>query len=266
MASGRANSRPAPRGLPLVGAAGLITGASGGIGAATARRLSATGVRLALHGRDRAKLDALAGELAGTALVLDADLADPGAAEDLVSRAEARLGPLDVVVDSAGIGWAGAFVAMDLARADSLVAVNLVSPIHLARASLPGMVERGRGALVLVGSIAGHLGVRQEAVYSATKAALVGLAEALRAEVAPAGVGVSLVSPGVVSTQFFERRGRPYGRKLPRPIRPERVAEAIEEAIVKGLPRVIVPSWLGLPVALAALVPGPYRRLSDRWG
>ncbi len=118
----------------------------------------------------------------------------------------------------------------------------------------------------MVGSIAGHLGVSHEAVYSAAKAGLVTLAEALRAEVGPAGVGVSLVSPGVVATRFFERRGRPYGRRRPRPIAPEQVAWAVESAIVRGRARVIVPAWLAAPVALSTLMPGLYRRLSYRWG
>lgn len=254
----------APPGLPLAGAACLVTGASGGIGAATARRLVAAKARVAICGRDRSALDALAGEIGGR--VLEGDLTEPGRPEALVAEAEAQLGPLDVIVSNAGVGWTGPFVDMAGADADRLVALNLVAPIHLCRAALPGMVERGRGHLVLVSSVAGHLGVRQEAVYSATKAGLVGLAGALRAELAAAGVGVSLVSPGVVATAFFDRRGRPYNRRVPRPMAPDRVAKAVEDAIVEGQAQVIVPGWLALPVALSALTPGLYRRLSARWG
>ncbi|MGH9068428.1 MAG: SDR family NAD(P)-dependent oxidoreductase, partial [Acidimicrobiales bacterium] len=235
-----------------------------GIGEATARRLARAGARLALHGRDRACLDALAGDIGG--MVVTADLCIPAAAAEAAAKAEAELGPLDVVVSNAGVGWAGDFTTMEPGDIDRLLAVNLAAPTHLARATLPGMVERGRGHLVLVGSIAGHLGVRGEAVYSAAKAGVVGLAGALATEVGPSGVAVSLVSPGVVDTAFFEHRGRPYGRTRPRPIPPERVAEAVEEALRTGRPRALVPSWLEVPVALSVLAPGLYRRLTARYG
>ncbi len=200
-------------------------------------------------------------------VVVVADLCEPGAAEAAVAKAEAALGrPLDLVVSNAGAGWCGDFVTMEPDEIDRILALNLAAPVHLARAVLPGMVERGSGHLVLVGSIAGHLGIGEEAVYSAAKAGLVGLAEALQAEVSSAGVGVSLVSPGVVATGFFARRGRPYGRSWPQPIAPERVASAVERAVVRGRSRVIVPAWMGAPVALSALLPGLYRRLSYRWG
>ncbi|MGH9065450.1 MAG: SDR family NAD(P)-dependent oxidoreductase, partial [Acidimicrobiales bacterium] len=257
--------RHGPPGLLLAGSACLVTGASGGIGAATASRLARAGATVALNGRDRAALERLAEETGG--VVVAADLTAPGAARAVIAKAEADLGrPLDVLVSNAGCGWSGDFVTMDPDDVERLMAVNLLAPMHLARAALPGMVERGRGHLVLVGSIAGHVGVRNEAVYSAAKAGLVTLAGALRDEVGGAGVGVSLVSPGVVDTAFFERRGRPYDRAFPRPIAPERVARAVETAIVHGRQRVIVPAWLGVPVAVATVAPALYRRLSHRFG
>lgn len=256
-------SSRARRGLDLVGAACLVTGASSGIGGATARLLAGAEARVAVHGRDRAALDRLAADLG--APTIQVDLTEPGAAEAVAAAAEADLGPLDVVVSNAGAGWAGPFCEMGPAEADCLIALNLTAPVHLARAVVPGMVARGRGCLVLVGSIVGHLGAPQEAVYSATKAALTSLAESLRVELAPAGVDVCLVSPGVVQTAFFERRGMAYARRRPRPIPAGRVAVAVGTAITEGRPRTIVPSWLGLPVALSALTPGLYRRLADRW-
>lgn len=256
-------SSRARRGLDLVGAACLVTGASSGIGGATARLLAGAEARVAVHGRDRAALDRLAADLG--APTIQGDLTEPGAAEAVAAAAEADLGPLDVVVSNAGAGWAGPFCEMGPAEADCLIALNLTAPVHLARAVVPGMVARGRGCLVLVGSIVGHLGAPQEAVYSATKAALTSLAESLRVELAPAGVDVCLVSPGVVQTAFFERRGMAYARRRPRPIPAGRVAVAVGTAITEGRPRTIVPSWLGLPVALSALTPGLYRRLADRW-
>lgn len=257
---------PAGRvGLSLCDSACLVTGASGGIGEATACRLAEAGARVALHGRDRDALDRLALRTGGVSVV--ADLCDSGAVEDCVAKAEAALGrPLDVVVSNAGAGWYGEFTAMPPGDVERILAINLAAPIALARATLPGMIERGRGHLVFVGSVAGHLGLAQEAVYSAAKAGLVALSEALRAEVRGTGVGVSLVSPGVVATRFFERRGRPYSRRLPRPISPERVARTVERSIVGGSTRTIVPAWMSGPVALSACAPGLYRRLAYRWG
>jgi short-subunit dehydrogenase len=209
-------------------------------------------------------LNLVAEETSGVPVV--GDLTTPGTIEAVVAEAEERLGPLDVVVSTAGAGWAGHFVEMEPERIQELLTLNLHAPVQLARAVLPGMVARGRGHLVLVGSIAGHLGVRQEAVYSAAKSGLAGLAAALNDEVASAGVGVSLVSPGVVATAFFERRGRPYDRALPRPIHADRVAAAVEQAVTEGRSRVIVPAWMELPVALATLAPSLYRRLATRFG
>jgi short-subunit dehydrogenase len=151
-------------------------------------------------------------------------------------------------------------------RAEHLVRTNLLAPIRLTRALLPGMVERGRGHIVNVASIAGHVGVRDEAVYAATKAGLVGFSESLRQELAGTPVGVSVVSPGVVDTAFFERRGRPYQRRSPRPIAPERVADAIVHAIRTGRPQVFVPRWMAFPAWLRGASPSVYRAGARRFG
>src|SRR5207253_8100999 len=108
---------------------------------------------------------------------------------------------------------------------------NLAAPIRLAALLVPGMVERGVGHLVNVSSIVGHVGVRFEAVYSATKAGLLAFSESLRYELAGSGVGVTVVSPGAVRTAFFEREGRTYNRAFPRPVAPERVAGVVVRAI-----------------------------------
>jgi uncharacterized protein len=240
----------------------LITGASSGIGAATAELLGRRGMRLLLSGSGRDdRLDAVAARTGGLALA--ADLADAAGCADLAGRALAA-GPVDVLVANAGIGWAGPFTAMDETDVDRLIAVNLAAPIRLARALLPGMYERSRGRLVFVTSIAGAVGVGGEAVYSATKAGLACFAEALRYEAASHGVTVSVMVPGVIDTPFFERRGRPYDRRRPRPIPPERVARAIEAAIRTGRAETIVPSWLTIPARLHGAAPGLFRRLGAR--
>jgi short-subunit dehydrogenase len=250
--------------VDLRGAVCLVTGASSGIGRATAIRLAAEGARVVALGRSRAALDEVAGRTSGPAVA--ADLTDPGEVDRAVMEAQEAAGPIDVLVNNAGQGWAGRFECMGPADAERLVALNLLAPIRLARALLPGMVERRRGAIVNVSSIAGHVGVPEEAVYAATKAALVGLSESLRSELRGSGVKVSLVSPGVIETPFFERRGRPYDRAFPRPVPPERVADAIVRAIRTGKAEVYVPRWMAVPARVRGTFPSLYRFLAYRFG
>jgi short-subunit dehydrogenase len=245
--------------MRLAGARVLITGASSGVGAATARAMADAGARLVLAGRDRSRLESVAAQTGGRALV--ADIATGSRA--LVERA----GPVDILVSNAGTGWAGPFAQMPSDRLDELMAVNLAAPIRLSRLLLPGMIEQGLGHVVLVSSIAGAIGVGREAVYSATKAGLIAFATALRDELREfPGIGVSVVLPGVVDTPFFERRGAPYERAWPVPIPPERVARAILTAIRRGRAESYVPGWLRLPARLRGAAPGPFHRLRRPFG
>ena len=241
-----------------------MTGASSGIGRATALRLSRGGARVIALGRDQPALDQVVAATSGSAI--RADLSKVEDVERAAAEALASMGRVDVLVNNAGEGWAGPFVDMDLERAAHLIRTNLIAPIRLARAVLPGMLERGRGHIVNVSSIAGHVGVGGEAVYAATKAGLIAFSESLRQELAGTPVGVSVVSPGVVATQFFDRRGRPYGRRSPRPIPADRVAVAIELAIRTGRPQFFVPGWMGLPAWLRGAWPWLYRKGASRFG
>jgi short-subunit dehydrogenase len=138
--------------------------------------------------------------------------------------------------------------------------------MELTRLLLPGMIQRGRGRVVFVSSIAGVTGVSGEAVYAATKAGLSTFAESLAYEVRGAGVGVSVVVPGVIDTPFFGRRGRPYGRKRPAPIPAGRVAGAVIAALEHDRALVYVPRWLRLPAWLHGAAPGTFRTLAARFG
>jgi short-subunit dehydrogenase len=249
--------------MQLKGAIALVTGASSGIGAATAEYLGNAGARLVLTGRDEQRLHSVAARTG--AVALRADLTEPGAPDRLVERALAAEGRIDLLVCNAGIGWAGPISQLAAATATEIVNLNLLAPVQLTRLVAPAMVARGSGRLVFVSSIAGAIGVRHEAVYAATKAGLNCLAESLTYELANRGVGVSLVLPGVVDTPFFSRRGRPYHRHWPSPIAAEQVAAAVTRAVVSDLPLVYVPGWLRIPAWLHGAAPRTFAAIAGRF-
>ena len=246
--------------MRLNGAEVLVTGASRGIGAAAARELAARGAHVTLSGRDADRLQALADET--DAAWLPADLNDPTGPWAL---AEA-VGPVDVLVHCAGVGWAGPVVDMDDTDVERLVRTDLVAPIKLARELLRGMLKRGHGHLAFVGSIAGLTGVPEEAVYSAAKSGLQAFVDALRLELRETDIGVSILCPGAVATEFWEQRGRPYDRSLPRLVEPERVARTLVRDIEHDRHRRVMPRWLAVAPAVRAVVPRAYDVLAAKFG
>jgi len=216
------------------------------------------------HGRDADALGRVAEATGGRAVT--ADLGSPAEVDRLAADASAAFGRIDILINNAGVGWAGSFANMDPAVARDMIAVNVDSPVRLTRALLPPMLERGSGAIVNVASIAGHVGVRNEAVYSATKAALIAFSEGLRYEVSRGGIRVLVVSPGAVATAFFDRRGEPYRRGFPRPISPDRVAQALVWGLRRDRSQVFVPRWLAFPAWLRGAWPSLYRAGAGRFG
>jgi uncharacterized protein len=237
----------------------LITGGSSGIGAAVADGLAAAGWRLVVLGRNRDRLDAVARRTGARAVV--ADLCTP----DGLAGAAAVAADVDLLVNSAGLGWAGDLGAMTQPDIDALVALNLTAPMRLTRAALPGMRLRARGQLVYVSSIAA-VGVGGESVYAATKAGVRAFADSVRLEVAGEGIGVTTLLPGAVRTPFFDHRGLPYDRRFPRQLDAAEVASALLEALERGDPEVFVPRWLTVAARIRGATPELFHRLAQRFG
>jgi short-subunit dehydrogenase len=250
--------------MQLSGAVVLVTGASAGIGQVAAAKFTAKGARVLVHGRDSQRTQQVAEEIGGRALI--ADLALPADRERLAAEALRTHGHVDVLVNNAGFGHLGPVAAMDVDVIRRLIEVDLLAAIELTRSLLPGMIERRRGAICFVTSIAGRTGVAGEAVYSATKAALDTFADSLRVETAGSGVNVSVVVPGVVDTGFFETRGAPYTRSRPRPIPAETVADAVVRAVERDRAEEWRPRWLRIAPTVRALAPGAFRLLAVRFG
>lgn len=233
----------------LTGRGALVTGASRGIGREIAKRLASEGMHLALAARSEDELRELAGELrkGGTgAAVIPTDLADRRAVAELARQAEEALDGVDVLVNNAGITRTSRYHLRDPDDVARTVEVNLLAPMLLARALLPGMVERGRGHVVNIASLAGKAGPPYEAAYGATKAGLIGFTQSLRREYRGSGVSASVVCPGYVSgAGMYADALRDTGAEAPGTIggsTPEDVAEAVVRAVKEDLPEVLVNS------------------------
>jgi 3-oxoacyl-[acyl-carrier protein] reductase len=189
----------------LTGQTALITGASGGIGGAIARALYDQGAQVALAGTRAAALADLAGKLGARAHPLTADLADPEAADRLIRDAEAALGHVDILVNNAGITRDALALRMKDEDWQAVLDVNLTAAFRLARAALRGMVRRRHGRIICITSVVGITGNPGQANYAAAKAAMIGMAKAIAAEVATRGITVNCIAPGMIATAMTER-------------------------------------------------------------
>jgi NAD(P)-dependent dehydrogenase (short-subunit alcohol dehydrogenase family) len=204
----------------------LVTGASSGIGRAVALALGGDGFAVVVHGRDQQRRAEVAKEIetrGGSARVVGGDLGDPA----VPARIAAEVGPVDVLVNNAGLSVWGPTDQMSAETVDALFAANVRAPFLLVGALAPGMVERGSGVIINVASMAGEIGLRNGAAYGATKAALASMTRAWAVEYAQAGVRVNAVSPGPVSTDpSKEERIAALGRTtlLGRAADPEEIA------------------------------------------
>jgi short-subunit dehydrogenase len=174
--------------------------------------------------------------------LVPADLNDLAQAEALIDRAEAALGPLDVLVNNAGVEYASAFDGHTRDELLSTVNINLSAPLLLTHSALPGMVQRGRGHVVFISSVAGKIAPAYEASYAATKAALGALTQSLRAEYRRGPVGFSVVAPGFVAGDGMYQRMLEQGiasNRLFGETTNEKIADAVLDAIRRDLPEVV---------------------------
>ena len=188
----------------LSGKTALVTGASGGIGAAIARALHGQGAVVAVSGTRRDALDALATELGDRVHVLPADLSVPEAAAELIAAAEAATGGVHILVNNAGLTKDGLALRMSDADWAKVLDVDLAAPFRLSRAALKFMLRRKSGRIINIGSVVGSTGNPGQANYAAAKAGLIGLTKALAQEVASRGITVNLIAPGFIATPMTD--------------------------------------------------------------
>jgi short-subunit dehydrogenase len=237
----------------------IITGASAGIGAATARVFSQAGARLVLAARNHARLQALARSLPGPTLVVPTNVADPRAVRNLVDQAVASFGGIDIIINNAGVGLAAPVGTLRASDFQQALAVDLFGPLALTQAALPHLRRHGRGQLIFVSSVVGLRALPYLGGYAAAKAALDRLTEALRMELRGSGVAVTLVRPGTTRTEFTAHRlgsGHEQRRVNPRAASPEQVGQAILRAAIRE-PRVAYVTLRDrLTIGVSLLLPG----------
>ncbi len=230
--------RPRRLATPSGSATALITGASSGIGAAFARKLAALGYDLVLVARRGDRLEALAAELEAAygirAETLVADLTDEGDVER-VAGAIAAIPNLELLVNNAGMGAEGRFYQADIGPQLDMIRLHVLASVRLSRAALPGMVERGRGGIINVASVAGFMALPENVNYCATKGYLITFSKALQLELIGTGVRVQALCPGFTHTEFhddlreFDKARTPKILWMP--------AEAVVDASLRGLAR-----------------------------
>ena len=189
----------------LTGKCALVTGASGGIGAAIARTLHGAGASVGLSGTREAPLAALAAELGARAHVLPCDLSDPEAVGGLIGRAVEAMGAVDILVNNAGITRDGLFMRMSDEDWAAVIEVNLTATMRLCRGAVRGMMKARWGRIISISSVVGATGNPGQANYAAAKAGMVGMTKSIAHEVASRGITANCVAPGFITTAMTDK-------------------------------------------------------------
>jgi NAD(P)-dependent dehydrogenase (short-subunit alcohol dehydrogenase family) len=241
----------------LRGRNALLTGANGGLGAFIADALSAAGVNVFLVDVNDAGLASRTAEAVARGVragFLAADLRDPLAREQAVAAARRNLGPVDLLINNAGVEYSARYDELSPDQIEEVIAVNLRAPMLLARLVLPEMRRRGTGHIVNLSSLAGESGPAFQESYAATKAGLTAFTFSLRATFRGTGVSASVVTPGFVDTGIYARLKSRTGVAAPpllAPVPPARVAAAVLRAIREDRPEIIVSRYPVRPVMMA---------------
>jgi len=247
----------------LTGTRVLITGAAGGIGAATARLLSERGAIPIVTGRNEEKLAAVAAGMKGRFGSYRMDVTDSASVTETIGRAAAEFGGIDVLVNNAGYGLFERFEDAPLEHFQEMMDTNYMGIVRCTKSVLPLMRAAGRGHIVNIASLAGKIGTPKSTGYSATKHAVLGFTNALRLELAGTGILVSAVNPGPVDTPFFDKAD-PGGTYLSNigwlVMTPERVARTIVRVIERRRAEADIPFAGAVGIKLYSLFP----RLADR--
>jgi short-subunit dehydrogenase len=255
--------------LTLVGRVAVVTGASSGIGEATARELAGRGASVVLASRAVDRLGGLRREISasgGTALVVETDVSDRSSVEAMVWRAVGEFGSLDVLVNNAGLGLSGRISEVRAEDVRHVFEVNTVGPLNCIQAVLPHMGEGGR--IINVSSVVGKRAIPKVGAYCATKSALDALSDALRVEIDERKITVTSVYPGTTRTSFRENSRRTKSEKRgwrPKGVTPDKVAVKIADAAEKGPRDVYVTLPDRLFVAGVTLFPGLADRVLSSW-
>ncbi|XSG83457.1 MAG: SDR family NAD(P)-dependent oxidoreductase [Methyloligella sp. ZOD6] len=249
----------------MSGKLALITGASSGIGAETAKHLAAKGYHCLLLARNRERLETVAGDIreaGGQADIYSVDLSDAPAVERIAQTILDDAGPPDVLINNAGAGRWKAFLETSAEEAVAMMAVPYFAGVYLTRALLPAMIERGTGRIAFVSSPASYLAWPNASTYIAARCAVRGFAEALRSEMKPHGIGVTLIVLGTVESPYWEhnpgsRENLPAtdARLLP-VLSLEEAADAIVDGVEAGKRLVVKPALFRALFLLNAVAPG----------
>ena len=189
----------------LSGKTALVTGATGGIGAAVARALHAQGATVAISGTRAAVLETLAAELGERVFVLPCDLSDLAAVETLVPSAEEKMGKLDILVANAGVARDNLFVQMRDEEWDQVIAVNMTSTFRLTRAAVKGMMRKRYGRVIGISSVVGVTGNAGQGNYTASKAGIIGMMKTVAVEYAKRNVTANCIAPGFIATPMTDK-------------------------------------------------------------
>ena len=214
----------------LSGKTALVTGASGGIGAAIARTLHGQGAAVAVHGTRRDALDALASELGDRTHVLTCVFTDLEAVEKLIPDAEAAMGSLDILVNNAGISRDGLILRMKDQDFEDVVDINLGVTFRLSRAAVKGMMKRRFGRIINISSVVGVTGNPGQVNYVASKAGIIGMTKALAQEVATRGITVNAVAPGFIASAMTNKLNEEQRNRILGSIPMGRMGEGAEVA------------------------------------